>query len=51
MIIEPFVLRRTKKEVLKELPDKTTIVLNNEMQEEQEKIYQMLSGKEGVKQE
>ena len=39
MIIEPFVLRRTKKEVLKELPDKTTIVLNNEMQEEQEKIY------------
>lgn len=39
MIIEPFILRRTKKEVLKELPDKTTIVLNNEMQEEQEKIY------------
>jgi len=39
MIIEPFVLRRTKKEVLKELPDKTTIVLSNEMQEEQEKIY------------
>ena len=39
MIIEPFVLRRTKKEVLKELPDKTTIVLDNEMQEEQEKIY------------
>ena len=38
MIIEPFVLRRTKKEVLKELPDKTTIVLNNEMQEEQERI-------------
>ena len=39
MIIEPFVLRRTKKEVLKELPDKTTIILNNEMLEEQEKIY------------
>lgn len=39
MIIEPFVLRRTKKEVLKELPDKTTIVLNNEMLEEQEKVY------------
>lgn len=39
MIIEPFILRRTKKEVLKELPDKTTIVLNNEMLEEQEKIY------------
>ena len=39
MIIEPFILRRTKKEVLKELPDKTMIVLNNEMIEEQEKIY------------
>ena len=39
MIIEPFVLRRTKKEVLKELPDKTTIILNNEKLEEQEKIY------------
>ena len=39
MLIEPFILRRTKKEVLKELPDKTTIVLNNEMVEEQEKIY------------
>ena len=39
MIIEPFILRRTKKEVLKELPDKTTIVLNNEMLEEQEKVY------------
>ena len=39
MIIEPFILRRTKKEVLKELPDKTTIVLNNEMVEEQQKIY------------
>ena len=39
MIIEPFILRRTKKEVLKELPDKTTIVLNNEMTQEQEKIY------------
>ena len=39
MLIEPFVLRRTKKEVLKELPDKTTSILNNEMTEEQEKIY------------
>ncbi len=39
MLIEPFVLRRTKKEVLKELPDKSTIVLNNEMTEEQEKVY------------
>lgn len=39
MLIEPFVLRRTKKEVLKELPDKLTSVVNNEMTEEQEKIY------------
>ncbi len=39
MLIEPFILRRTKKEVLTELPDKTITVLNNEMEEEQEKIY------------
>ena len=39
MLIEPFVLRRTKKEVLKELPDKSTSIVNNEMTEEQEKIY------------
>ena len=35
MLIEPFVLRRNKKEVLTELPDKTITVLNNEMGEEQ----------------
>ena len=39
MIVQPFVLRRTKEEVLKELPNKTTTVLNNEMLEEQNKIY------------
>lgn len=39
MIVQPFILRRTKEEVLKELPNKTTIVLNNEMTEEQNKIY------------
>ncbi len=38
-LIEPFILRRTKKEVLTELPEKTITVLNNEMEEEQEKIY------------
>lgn len=38
-LIEPFVLRRTKKEVLTELPDKTITVLNNEMEQEQQKIY------------
>ena len=39
MLIEPFVLRRTKKEVLTELPEKTITVLNNEMDEEQRNIY------------
>ena len=39
MLIEPFVLRRTKKEVLTELPEKTITVLNNEMEEEQKNIY------------
>ena len=39
MLIEPFVLRRTKKEVLTELPEKTITVLKNEMGEEQRKIY------------
>lgn len=39
MLIEPFILRRTKKQVLTELPDKTVTILNNEMEEEQEKVY------------
>ncbi len=39
MLIEPFILRRIKKEVLTELPDKTVTILNNEMQEEQLAIY------------
>lgn len=39
MLIEPFVLRRTKKEVLTELPEKTVTILNNEMEEEQQNIY------------
>ena len=38
-MIDPFVLRRIKKEVLTELPDKTISVLYNEMQEEQQKVY------------
>lgn len=38
-MIEPFILRRIKKDVLTELPDKTVTVLYNEMQEEQQKIY------------
>lgn len=39
MLIEPFILRRIKEEVLTELPDKTITVLNNEMQDEQQKLY------------
>lgn len=39
MLIEPFILRRTKKQVLTELPDKTVTILSNEMEDEQEKIY------------
>lgn len=39
MLIEPFVLRRTKKEVLTELPEKTITVLENVMDEEQKDIY------------
>ena len=39
MLIEPFILRRIKEDVLTELPDKTITILNNEMEEEQEKIY------------
>ena len=39
MLIEPFILRRTKKQVLVELPEKTISVLNNDMEDEQKKIY------------
>ncbi len=39
MLIQPFVLRRTKKEVLTELPEKTITVLNNQMKDEQEELY------------
>ena len=37
--IKPFILRRTKQEVAKELPDKTEMVLYCEMGEEQRSIY------------
>ncbi len=39
MLIEPFILRRNKKEVLTELPDKTITIMNNEMGQEQRHIY------------
>lgn len=38
-IVSPFILRRMKKEVLNELPDKTETVLRAAMNEEQSKIY------------
>ena len=39
MQIEPFILRRIKEDVLTELPEKTITILNNSMNDEQEKIY------------
>ena len=53
MLIEPFILRRTKKKVLTELPDKTISILNNEMQDEQLKIYMsyMANAKKEIKEE
>ncbi len=39
MRINPFVLRRTKKEVLKELPEKITKILTSELNEEQKELY------------
>ena len=38
-MIEPFVLRRIKTDVLTELPDKSTAILKNEMTSEQQKLY------------
>ena len=38
-LIEPFVLRRIKGEVLTELPEKTVSVLNSQMLDEQQDIY------------
>lgn len=37
--VRPFILRRTKKQVARELPDKTEMVLYCEMGEEQKKVY------------
>lgn len=37
--ISPFILRRTKKQVAKELPEKTEMILYCEMSEEQQQVY------------
>ena len=53
MLIEPFVLRRIKEDVLIELPDKTVTVLNNEMEPEQLEVYMsyMMKAKKEVAEE
>lgn len=53
LMVSPFVLRRTKEEVLKELPEKTVTVMYNEMDEEQEKVYKnyLLSAKKEIMEE
>ena len=38
-LVAPFILRRIKKEVLKELPDKTEQIMYSKMDEEQQKLY------------
>ena len=38
-LISPFVLRRVKKDVLTELPEKNITIMKNEMETEQEKLY------------
>ena len=38
--VRPFIMRRLKKDVLKELPDKIEEVIYAKMDEEQDKLYQ-----------
>lgn len=38
-MLAPFIMRRLKKDVLKELPDKTETVIYNTMEESQQKLY------------
>ena len=38
-LISPFILRRVKKDVLTELPEKNITIMKNEMESEQEKLY------------
>ena len=49
--VKPFILRRIKKEVLKELPSKTETVMYSDMENEQRKIYEayLLQAQEEMK--
>ncbi len=38
-LIEPFILRRVKKDVLTELPEKNIMIMNSELTNEQQKLY------------
>ena len=38
-LINPFILRRVKKDVLTELPEKNVTIMKNEMTDEQQKLY------------
>jgi hypothetical protein len=44
-LIKPFILRRTKQQVAKELPEKTEQILYCDMTPEQEKVYEELKSK------
>ncbi len=52
-LISPFILRRVKKDVLTELPEKNITIMKNEMESEQQKIYlsYLLQTKKEVAQE
>ncbi|MDB5386861.1 MAG: ATP-dependent helicase HepA [Planctomycetaceae bacterium] len=38
--VRPFILRRTKEDVLKELPDRTEVILNAELSSNERKLYE-----------
>ncbi len=44
-VINPFILRRTKEQVAKELPDKTETYMFCEMEQEQRKVYEAFKNK------
>ena len=43
--LKPFILRRMKTEVAKDLPPRTEVILFNELAEEERKIYTLLEEK------